>query len=253
MPVAHRHDDIEVNLAAGGGLTYLLGGTWVRVEPDRLAAFWAAVPHQLVDVDPGVTISWLTVPISTFLTWPISDSVRVRLLQGRPLTAEADSAALMRLRRWEDDLADGPDAAERRDVALLEIEAWMRRLARVTGPGWSAQSAADVRPRASTAAAMAAFIAAHATEPIGVAEVAAAVSLHPRYAMAVFKDSLGTSIGRYLTQCRVAEVQRLLISTDHAVTDIGYLAGFSSQSRFYAAFRDVCRAAPAAYRRAHQR
>jgi transcriptional regulator GlxA family with amidase domain len=100
---------------------------------------------------------------------------------------------------------------------------------------------------------MAGFIAGHAAEPIGVAEVAAAVNLHPRYAMTVFKDSLGISIGRYLTQCRVAEAQRLLISTDHAVADIGFLSGFSSQSRFYAAFRDICRSAPAAYRRAHQR
>ena len=47
-----------------------------------------------------------------------------------------------------------------------------------------------------------------------MADVAAAVHLHPSTAAAVFRRAMGVSIGEYLAQCRVAEAQRLLISTD---------------------------------------
>ncbi|MFC8943273.1 hypothetical protein ACFT1B_34880, partial [Streptomyces griseoincarnatus] len=49
MGVAHQHDDLEINLVAEGGtMLYLFGGVPVEVGPGCVAAFWAAVPHQLV-------------------------------------------------------------------------------------------------------------------------------------------------------------------------------------------------------------
>ena len=66
---------------------------------------------------------------------------------------------------------------------------------------------------------------------------------------AAFRRHLGVSIGEYLAQCRTAEAQRLLISTDGTTTDIALGAGFGSVSSFYERFvRDVG-LAPAAYRR----
>ena len=43
-----RHDEIEINFLDRGTLTYLIGGDRVTVQPRRVTAFWAAVPHQIV-------------------------------------------------------------------------------------------------------------------------------------------------------------------------------------------------------------
>lgn len=251
MSAAHRHDDIEVNLASGGGLDYLIGGASVRVEPYRLAMFWASLPHQLVAADPGASMSWLCIPIGMFLSWPVDEQFRLRVLRGQPIQSSVPAADAVRFDCWESDL-DATAGADRAAIATLEIEAWVRRLALAATGTIRGQSPAP-GSRTRDAGVMAAFIAAHVAEPITVADVAAAVSLHPHYAMAVFKESFGLSIGSYLTGCRVAEAQRLLITSDRSVADVGLAAGFASQSRFYAAFRGTCGVAPAAYRRAHQR
>ena len=49
MPRPDRHNEVELNLLEGGSLTYLMWGQRVSVHGGRLAAFWAAIPHQIVD------------------------------------------------------------------------------------------------------------------------------------------------------------------------------------------------------------
>ena len=51
MSRSDRHNEIEINLLRSGSLTYLLGGRRTTIPVGRLAAFWAAIPHQIVDFD----------------------------------------------------------------------------------------------------------------------------------------------------------------------------------------------------------
>src|SRR5204862_3730801 len=44
-----HHNEVEINFLGTGWLTYLLGGRKVRFEAGRLSAFWAAIPHQIID------------------------------------------------------------------------------------------------------------------------------------------------------------------------------------------------------------
>lgn len=97
--------------------------------------------------------------------------------------------------------------------------------------------------------AMAAFITSHHAEPIAVADVAEAVSLHPNYAMRVFRRHMGMTIVDYLTRQRVAEAQRRLMISEDAVLTIGLDCGFGSASRFHAAFRRCTGTTPHRYRR----
>ena len=70
--------------------------------------------------------------------------------------------------------------------------------------------------------------------------MAAVVHLHPSTAAAVFRRDMGVTIGEYLAQCRVAEAQRLLISSRATTSDIALRSGFGSTSRLYERFgRDV--------------
>ena len=258
MPRAHRHDDIEVNVARGAELVYLFGGRAVRIGPGQIAAFWAAMPHQLVACTPGATVAWLTVPLAMFLGWPFPGAARAALLQVRPLvsgaSAPADAAAdTDAFARWARDLADG--STERHEIAALEIQACLRRLALAADdPKPALAAAADGSGQAGRelahAATMAGFVARHYADPIEAADIAAAAHLHPHYAMAVFRRAVGTTLGRYLSQCRVAQAQRLLVGSDLPVTAVAQAAGFTSASRFYAVFAQTCGVSPGNYRRA---
>jgi AraC-like DNA-binding protein len=96
--------------------------------------------------------------------------------------------------------------------------------------------------------AIAAFIAQHYREAIAMPQIAAAAELHPKYAMTLFRRHCGMTVGEYLTQQRLSQAQRLLVTTDAKIVDIAYGSGFGSVSRFYAVFERTCGQSPRAYR-----
>jgi AraC-like DNA-binding protein len=66
--------------------------------------------------------------------------------------------------------------------------------------------------------------------------------------MTLFRETVGTTLGAYLTRCRMAEAQRLLLTTGMTTSEIAHAAGFGSQSSFYAHFTRSCQVSPSAYR-----
>ena len=248
MRRAHRHDDLEVNVTVRGDLVYVLGGQVVRIPAGATAVFWAAVPHQLVDRTPGAVAHWLTVPLEVVLRFGLADSAVSGLLRGEPATLHgADPDGLPAA--WDVDLT-GPEP-ELRAAALLEVEAWLRRRVFALGRAGTAPVAgggAGLPRDVETACAMARDVAVHFREPLTVGRIAAAAHLSPGHAMTVFRRVVGTTLGGYLTQCRVAEAQRLLLTTTATTTEVGLKAGFASQSAFYTAFGALCGEAPGAYR-----
>ncbi|TQL91084.1 helix-turn-helix domain-containing protein [Pseudonocardia kunmingensis] len=258
MSSAHRHDDVEVNLVEREPLTYLFGGTLVTVEPGQAALFWASVPHRLIDTPQNwdAHVRWLHVPLARVLAWGLPEQAVGELLRGTPLITRQpeypDSAAFA---RWSQDL--GSDAPDVNAIALLEIQAGVRRLLRSALPqADAAEAGGSRRPEVTDAVrhvvAMARFITEHYREPIQAADVAAAAHLHPNYAMTVFREVLGTTIHTYLTDRRIAEAQRLLLTGTATTSEIAESSGFGSHSGFYAAFAQACGVPPGAYRRTHR-
>jgi AraC family transcriptional regulator, melibiose operon regulatory protein len=253
MHAAHQHDDLEINLVAEGGtMLYLFGGVPVEVGPGSVAAFWAAVPYQLV-ANSVTRAHWVYVPFGTFLAWGLPDSLVSRLLSGIPLVAPP-SAALdtdpANFAQWADDLAGGQP--ERGRIAMLEVEARVRRLALATvGEPMCQYSGSD--PTLRQVVGMVRHIAEHFREPLAVGDIAAAAGLHPNYAMAQFRRVMHTTVVDYLTQRRLAEARRLLITTDLPVERVSAESGFGSVSRFYAAFTTGCGVPPATFRRDYRR
>ncbi|MGL4175456.1 MAG: helix-turn-helix domain-containing protein [Dermatophilaceae bacterium] len=252
MARAHRHDDLELNVSTSGSLTYVVAGELVDVPRGHAAMFWAAVPHQLVRVEQGTTVQWATVPFSEVLSWGMPASVVGRLVRHDPVVVP--SGGWMPA-SWSADLeAADPELTA---VVLLEIQARVRRLAYRAQVGRRAVWGAPVdRHSADTvraATAMARHVVSGCTEPLTVAQVAAAAHLRPSRAMAVFREVTGTTIGAYLTRCRVAEAQRMLLSTDATTSRVAMAAGFGSQSSFYAQFHRVVGTSPAAWRQTQRR
>jgi len=256
MEHPHRHDDLELNLVHSGRLEYLFGGSTLRVEAGEVALFWGGTPHQLVDPDAvATTVSWVHVPLTEVLGWALPTEHVAVLLRARPVVVPA--AALPRdvdalFATWHRDVSAGGDAT----VVMLEAQAFVRRVLeaddaaahRVDRP--EAPDGAGRSGPAARATAMAQFVAEHYRSPISPSDVARAVHLSPSHAMTLFKRVVGTTLGTYLARCRVAEAQRLLITTDATTVEVGHAAGFTSQSSFYDTFRQICGCAPGDYRRA---
>jgi AraC family transcriptional regulator, melibiose operon regulatory protein len=252
MGAPHQHDDLEINLVAEGGtMLYLFGGVPLEVGPGSVAAFWAAVPHQLA-ANSATRVHWVYVPFATFLGWGLPGSLVGRLLSGTPLVS-APSAALAtdpaNFAQWAADFAS--DQPERHQIAMLEVEARIRRLA-LTQLGEPAHRYTGDDPALRRVLGMVRHIAAHFREPLTVADIADAVQLHPNYAMAQFRKVVSTTLVDYLTQFRLAEARRLLVTTDLPINDVAAAAGFGSVSRFYTAFTPVCGMPPATFRREHR-
>jgi len=262
MPRAHRHDDIEVNVVLDGQLDYLFGGRRVTIPAGATYVFWAALPHQVVATAEGSAAGWLTVPLDEVLRWRVPEPVITELLSGAPLLTPPRGAdptghygraldplgTVQRFADWRADLASAD--AQLEQIALLEMAAYLHRVLRVVRPvaeSAESQSPTTLQTR-SRAAAMATFIATHFRDPVSVGAVAASVHLTPHYAMQVFKEGVGMTIGGYLTQCRLAEAQRLLITTRLTVADVAHAAGFASSSRLYAAFTESGLPTPASCR-----
>ncbi|MFC0440010.1 helix-turn-helix domain-containing protein [Kutzneria buriramensis] len=250
MGAAHQHDDLEINLVAeGGSMLYLFGGEPVEVGPGSVAAFWAAVPHQLV-ANSVTEAHWVFVPFERFLAWGLPDSLVSRLLAGIPLiapTALATDAA--NFAQWAADLDS--DQPERQHIAMLEVEARVRRLALATvGEPVRQYSGSD--PTLRQVIAMVRHIAEHFRDSLAVSDIADAAGLHPNYAMTQFRRVMGTTVVDYLTQRRLAEARRLLITTDLPTASVAAESGFGSVSRFYTAFSAGCGVPPATFRREHR-
>lgn len=262
MPLAHRHNEVELNYVAAGAITYRFGGREATVAAGQLGLFWAALPHRTVQIAEATIFTWLTVPLAVVLHWHLPPDLQRPLLDGKilldPPASPAPATPRQALDRlafpqWAADLQ--PESGVPARIVLLEIEARLRRLALDLAAALPAGPALHPPARPSggesvlqKADRMAEFISAHYTEPLRVADIAGPVGLHPNYAMTLFHARHGLSIGDYLTQHRVAHAQRLLVTTEAGVLAIALDSGFHSLSRFYVAFRRMCGQSPQAFR-----
>ncbi len=254
MPKPHRHDDVEVNLVLDGRLDYLFGGSYVSVTAGQVAVFWAATPHRLVgaNAEESGDVCWVHIPLSTVLSWGLPDRDLGEVLMMRPVIVPAQAVGRdlgAMFESWCHELIDD-DAAT---IALLEAQALVRRALkhyRETAGEAGKRSPAGSGDAMRNVTVMAQFTVAHYRDPISPSDIARAAHLNPNYAMTLFREAVGTTLGSYLTRCRVAEAQRLLITTAMTTTEIAHAAGFGSQSSFYDHFTRACGRSPGAYRRA---
>ena len=244
MPLPHRHSDIELNLLLEGTVTYVHRDRFVRLLPHQLAIFWAAIPHQLIERAADCDFCIFTLPLEVLLGWRLPPPFVQSLLMGDllvssdPVDAQVDS---LQVPRWHEELSAGLTA-----VVLMEMEARLVRwgMSKDAIPKTMRAGESD-----SKASLMARYIVENYAEPLTVDAIARTVGLHPNYAMTCFKRTFGMTILEYTLQYRVAQAQRLLVTTDASVLAVAMQSGFGSLSAFYAAFGRHTGQAPRALRR----
>ena len=257
MPRPDHHNEIELNMLHSGSVTYVLGGSKVKIEAGRLSAFWAAIPHQIIDCTRGTDYFVATIPLSWFIQCELPERLTIPLMRGDLMsepTTERAASDLAMFAQWKHDLESG--ATDAKDIVMLEMEARLRRLAaNLPAPADAKTRHARLSLQAgglNKVEQMACIVAQRYTEPLSVAEISKAVGLHPNYAMNLFKKAFGTTLIDYLTHHRVSHAQRLLATTDDKIVEIAFSSGFNSVSRFNEAFRRACGCTPREYRTVHE-
>ena len=242
----HWHDQVEINFGVGGSLTYLLGGSMVRVPPGRLSLFWAGMPHSVVSGTGVEKFYWIYVPLVWVLRLGLPGPF-MRRLMGGDLVIDADPLEGDRamLDRWSDEL---PHADDRRRLIIREVETRVMRFALAQADETSGGHVSSADGPVRKVSEMARFVAENYTRQLRINDVSEHVGLHPNYAMTLFRRHYGMTLNTYLARLRICQAQYLLISTDQAIPRIAFETGFGSISRFYEAFKSMNGRTPRQYR-----
>lgn len=261
IPRIDRHNEIEINFFPSGGATYVMSDREVRIPARRMIAFWAMLPHKTDMFVDDEDYYVCTIPLTTFLSWKISEEMQRDLLSGQVLVVDDLSMATydeMLLEMWYESLKDSPSVTERETV-MLEMRARMKRFSlgyeRIAGnvpvEARSSMTSGEVlcSSNADIVSRLVVYISTNFNKPLKASDIGKAVGLHPDYANAVFRKAFGCTLHEYLLTERIRNVQRLLSTTDFPITEIGLSCGFATIARFNANFQKICGCTPSEYRR----
>jgi AraC family transcriptional regulator, melibiose operon regulatory protein len=253
-----HHNEIQINMLARGRVTYLLGDSTVHVKIGHLTAFWAAIPHQIIDYEEDTEYYVATLPLAWFLQCQLPDVLVQPLMQGKVVTESQPERAgfdTALLRQWDADLRKDPRMF--REIVTVEMKTRLQRLALAleSGEAGHRQSRSPVKLQISglnKVERMVCHIAQNYMEPITAADIGRVAGLHPNSAMRLFKKTFGTTLVDHLTHHRIFHAKRLLATTDQKIVDIAFNSGFNSISRFNEAFRRASGCTPRGFRAEHE-
>jgi AraC-like DNA-binding protein len=92
------------------------------------------------------------------------------------------------------------------------------------------------------------YIGAMFAEPVTLAELARVACLSPNHLLRSFRKVFGETPHQFLTEQRLREAQRLLLTSESSVTEICLACGFESLGSFSSLFRRRYGCAPSRYR-----
>jgi len=114
--------------------------------------------------------------------------------------------------------------------------------------GADPRQAQSQAPRSGRLGAVLDYIHAHASEELGLDELARVARLSPFHFSRLFKTGTGLTPHQYVLQWRVQEAKHLLRHSQLDIVDIAYRLGFRDQSHFTARFRKIAGATPRQWR-----
>lgn len=254
MPAHHWHGHIEVNIPFDDEVEYFYNGTFVTLKPNHITAFWAAIPHSLVNRHQCSKMAVIDIPIHQFLSWQLPYHLVTHITHG--MVIQSKSANLVgdfEVQRWENAL-NKPDAGHHQ-LVYNEVQLLLKRLEL---DGWDllVKNHYEQMPVGKSSRhtqyyviQMLNYIGSHFNEPLTVAQVAAAVGLNTNYAMGLFQSVMQLTIKQYIIMMRINHAKALLSDTDKTMLDISLTAGFNSLSRFYDNFQKYTGSSPMNYRK----
>jgi AraC-like DNA-binding protein len=254
----HWHDHLEVALVADGRGSFLFGRRVLPAEVGDIFFIDNSQPHVAL-ADAGTSLRLLLVlfrpeliagpgcrelDLGYLAPFRIDErTASPRIRGGSTLAAEIAPVLRELQATWE-----RHDPAERHlaDATLRRVLALVNRH---RGAGSTAAAARTVADRREQIRPVLAYVDRHCRDSITLEDVAEVVHVSPSRVRHVFKDVTGVSFKEYVTQVRVAEAKRLLLSTDLSVAEIARAVSYTNLHQFYKVFYRSCSMSPGEYRR----
>jgi AraC-like DNA-binding protein len=255
----HWHDHFEIALVLEGSGTFTFGRRALPAEPGDLFFIDNSQPHVAL-ADHGEPLRLLLVlfrpelvagpgcrelDLGYLAPFRVDERSWSPRLRGTTALAAQVAPVLHQLRA----VYERHDATERHlaDATLRMALALVNRdqgTAAVTAA--TARAAADRREQIRPVLA---YVDRNCRESITLEDVAELVHVSPSRVRHVFKDVTGVGFKEYVTQVRVAEAKRLLLSTDLSVAEIARRVSYTNLHQFYKVFYRSCAMSPGEYRR----
>jgi AraC family transcriptional regulator len=90
-------------------------------------------------------------------------------------------------------------------------------------------------------------------EPLTLAQVAAAVDVHPVHLARAFRRNFGCTVGDYVRRLRIERACQALVRSDQPLVEIALESGFADQSQFCRTFKRQLGLTPSRFRRESHR
>ncbi len=225
----HHRFELVVLLEKAGPMR--IGDYTHRLEPGEAALIFPNQFHHYMDVEPG-TMEWL------FITFELPHGDQAELLtplRDSPRVLD-DGAWQLLARMTREAVASQPLAVE---IAALLSRLLQRLLCAPEIPRERYAIRSSNTARDQVLEKINAYVQAHLSQALTLADLASALGYSESYLRAVFKDQLGISLGRYIRQSRLSEAAKLLQSTDLSIAEIAQRTGFESPFAFSRAFKKV--------------
>lgn len=230
----HHHEGPTLCFVLRGVFTETSGGDRLTCTPDTLKVMPAGERH-CDDFDRGDARGLLVE----------ADPQRAQAIRGQAAVLEERvafhgglPAALAR--RVYQELRQSDDAAPLAiEGLLLELLAAISRSRAERLGNGTAPWLAEIRDR---------LHADLAVRP-SLAELAAAVGVHPVTLARAFRRTFGCTVGEYLRRLRIERAAEQLVRGSESLAEIALAAGFADQSHFSNVFRRRVGMSPSAYRR----
>lgn len=254
----HWHDYLEIALVREGRGVFLFGRRALEAEVGDIFFIDNSQPH-LALADPGTSFRLLLVlfrpeliagPGCREIDLGYLAPFRVDGRTGSPRVPAASSTAAA-VTPALDELAAVWARHDTRERHLLD--ATLRRaLALVTrerGVGSDNAATRAATDRRASIRPVLAYVDRHCGESVTLEDVAEEIHVSASRVRHLFKDVTGVGFKEYLTQVRVTEAKRLLLSTDMSVEAIAREVSYTNLHQFYKVFQRSCAMSPAEYRR----
>lgn len=254
MRAPHWHAQVEVNFIVQGWANYRMSGHSVKFRAGELALFWGGLPHFLDDRSDDLIYAGGHLPLVHFFRLRLPQDVQSKLMQGATLVTRAtDASDALNFARWNQYARSGdPMKANMAvDELLLRIERVRFEPYELLLAPAGVGNAVDGLDHHSSpiVVRICDFIAENFREDIDSTDIAAAASVHPKYAMNVFKKSTGMTLNDYVNLMRLSYAQAMLMLDDINVLQVAMDSGFGSLSAFNKSFRKISGMSPSDFRR----
>lgn len=259
----HWHEYFEIALCVQGGGRFMFGRRSYPAEPGDIFLIDDAEPHLCVTDPPDRMRLLLTLFRPELIAAPGCRSFDTDYLSpfrcgGRPFANRlpGGGAAASELRPILLELKaiwDREDPADRHllDANLRRALAVLVRHARASES--APEDSAAPGDRHEQVRPVLSYVEQHFRESLTLERVSEHVHVSASRVRHVFKDVTSVGFKEYVTNLRLAEAKRLLLTTDACVQEVAYTVGYTNLNQFYKVFQRYASMSPADYRRYYQR